>query len=87
LESETFKRSVESELTSGNGLPDEGSGSDAQKTTRAASTTKIQPALELSKRLRMKLLQTGASPSMRERRINHSYDALFGVRLQPKFLI
>jgi len=75
-------------MTSGNGLPYEESGSDAQIKTRAASATKIQPALELSKRRQMKLfLPTGAPPLMRERRININYDALFGARLQTKFSV
>jgi hypothetical protein len=41
-----------------------------------------QPALELSKRPALILAAQGASPSMRERRINGYYDALFGQKLQ-----
>jgi len=41
-----------------------------------------QPALELSKRPALVLVAQGASPSMRERRINGYYDALFGDKLQ-----
>ena len=41
------------------------------------------PALELSKRPALILEAQGASPSMRERRNNGYYDALFRDKLQP----
>jgi len=44
-----------------------------------------QPALELSKTPALSFPARGASPLMRERRINKSYDALFGGQLQTKF--
>jgi hypothetical protein len=42
---------------------------------RAASEILNQPALELSKRPALIVLCAGASPLMRERRINGNYDA------------
>ena len=41
-----------------------------------------KPALELSKRPALIFAARGASPLMRERRINGYYDALFGRKLQ-----
>jgi hypothetical protein len=58
------------------------------KKIRSGFCKKKQPALELSKRRQMKLfLSTGASPLMRERRINKNYDARFAVRLQTEFSV
>jgi hypothetical protein len=51
---------------------------------RAASRVCNKPALELSKRPALIFEAQGASPSMRERRINRYYDALFTNKLQPQ---
>ena len=45
-------------------------GAGVRMLKRAASEVENQPALELSKRQRLLIYARGASPSMRERRIN-----------------
>jgi hypothetical protein len=62
-------------------LPFEGPGSDARKERLPEFET--SPALELSKTSGADVfVAQGASPSMRERRFNGYYDALFMDKLQ-----
>jgi hypothetical protein len=60
----------------------EGPGSDALKKARLRSVKRNKPALELPNTGADRFMRGGASPSMRERRINRSYDASRTVWLQ-----
>jgi hypothetical protein len=57
-----------------------------KKTTRATSDLKKRPTPELPKRRQRKFHLAGASPLMRERRLNSFYDAWIADQLQTDFV-